>query len=130
LVEETPESLGHQPNWTEDIVVSLVRLVKHEPSYIPIPSEIGNVLIETVIAPNHSQAKLSHLKNLFISSMYLLRQPLRQGFLVDSNPPWSTEHFLTEAMEIAALAGVDRALPILPAGQDEWGGAATPPRSS
>jgi len=72
LVEETPESLGHQPNWTEDVVVSLVRLVKHEPSYIPIPSEIGNVLIETAIAPNHFQAKPSHLKSLHFKHVFVM----------------------------------------------------------
>jgi len=49
VVEETPESLGHQPNWTEYVVVYLVGLVKHEPSYLRIALEIESVLkIETV----------------------------------------------------------------------------------
>jgi len=50
LVEKTPESLGYQSNWTEYVVVYLVGLVKHKPSYVPIAPEIESVLkIETVL---------------------------------------------------------------------------------
>jgi len=49
LVEKTPESLGYQSNWTEYVVVYLVGLVKHKPSFVPIAPEIeSNLRIETV----------------------------------------------------------------------------------
>jgi hypothetical protein len=49
LVEQAPESLGHQPDRTEHVVVYLIGLVKHKPSYVPIHREIASVLkIETV----------------------------------------------------------------------------------
>jgi hypothetical protein len=49
LVEQTPESLGHQPDRTEHVVVYLVSLVKHKPSYVPIAREIASILkIETI----------------------------------------------------------------------------------
>ena len=34
MVEPTPKSLGHQANRAENVVVRLVRVVQHEPSYV------------------------------------------------------------------------------------------------
>jgi len=48
LVEQTAESLGHEPNRTEHVALYLVGLVKHQPSYAPIPREVANVPIEAV----------------------------------------------------------------------------------
>ena len=38
MVEKTPESLGHQPNRTEYVVVYLIGLVQHKSSYVHRPA--------------------------------------------------------------------------------------------
>jgi hypothetical protein len=121
LAENTPESFGQQPDWKEHVIVYLVGLIKHEPSYASAAPRIESILkVETLrrfdqlLGDRIPSQKSRYFKNILVLTIIWARAMGRQGGWLLNRLERSRRVSWIIVM-VADFAGGDTFLPILPA---------------